>query len=265
VAIQRYLANPVSEVEAPRRTESAPSPSRLGKVMPWVVAALGIAAALAVGFVHFRETPPERQHIRFQLTPPEGTLLDFKLSPDGRFLAFATTDGSAGKLWIRALDSLETRLLTSVAPFGPYLFWSPGGEYVGFAISGKIYKVASTGGPPVAVCDLLPGFRGAAWRSDGTVLLASAVGLYRVSSSGGTPSKVDGETTTTAVPMWLTAERFIFSTPNGIFASSLAGKPSLLLPDVSNSGFVPPAKSGVPGHILFLRSGTLMAQPMDAG
>ena len=131
-----------------------------------------IAAALA--FVHFRETPPERQHIRFQIAPPEGTLRDFKLSPDGRFLAFATFDGSAAKLWIRALDSLETRLLTSFPLGDPHLFWSADGEYVGFAASGKMYKIARTGGSSVAICDLPGAFRGAAWRSDGTILFGSS-------------------------------------------------------------------------------------------
>jgi len=246
---------------------TAPSGSRLGYVARGVAGMLLFALA-ALAFVHFRETPPERQHIRFQVAPPEGSLRDFKLSPDGRFLAFAATNGIGFKLWIRALDSLETRLLTplQIANPDPYLFWSADGEYVGFTVSGKIYKIARTGGSAVAICDLPGagfGFAGAAWRSDGTILLASSAGLYRVSSSGGTPSKVTGESA--AVPVWLTAERFLFSTPNGIFASSLTGaKPSLLLPGASSSVFVPSAKPGLPGHLLFLRGETLMAQPIDA-
>jgi eukaryotic-like serine/threonine-protein kinase len=240
---------------------TALSRSRLGLVAS---SAAVLALALgAVSFVHFREIPPKNQHIRFQLAPPEGSLRNFKLSPDGRFLAFATTDGSATKLWIRALDSLETRFVTPLQTDNSHLFWSADGEYVGFAAGGKIYKIARTGGPSVAICDF-PGtrFSGAAWRSDGTILLASNTGLYRVSSSGGTPSKVTGENA--LVPVWLTADRFLFSTPNGIFAGFLTGsKPSLLLPDVSSSAFVPSAKSGLPGHVLFLRGETLMAQPID--
>src|SRR5208337_3382788 len=105
-------------------------------------------------------------------------LRDFKLSPDGRFLASAATNGIGFKLWIRALDSLETRLLTplQIANPNPYLFWSADGEYVGFTASGKIYKIARTGGSAVAICDLPGagfGFAGAAW-SDGTILLASS-------------------------------------------------------------------------------------------
>ncbi len=133
----------------------APSASRLGWVA-WGVAGMLLFALAALAFVHFRETPPERQHIRFQIAPPEGSLRDFKLSPDGRFLAFAATNGIGFKLWIRALDSLETRLLTplQIANPDPYLFWSADGEYVGFTASGKIYKIARTGGSAVAICDL---------------------------------------------------------------------------------------------------------------
>ncbi len=238
------------------------SRSRFGAT-GWIAAAVLTLIAAALAFVHFREIPPERQHIRFQIAPPEGTLIDFKLSPDGRFLAFATTDGNAARIWIRALDSLETRLLASFPLSNPNLFWSPDGEYVGLAAAGKIYKIARTGGPPVAICDLPVGFNGAAWRSDGTILLASvAVGLYRVSSSGGAPGRIYDEAA--FGPAWLTAERYLFSTPGGIFAGSLAGaKPSLLLPGVSNFVFVPQAKSGLPGHVLFLRGETLMAQSID--
>lgn len=193
---------------------------------------------------------------------------DFKLSPDGRFLAFVMTDGTAAKLWIRALDSLETRLLTPFPPNSPLLFWSADGQDVGFVGGGKMYKIAKTGGPSVVICDLPPraGFQGAAWRNDSTILFASNAGLYRVSSSGGTPSKVTSEIAAFPVtPVWLTADRFLFTSPSGIFAGSLTGaKPSLLLPDISSSAFVPSAKSPLPGHLLFLRGETLMAQPIDA-
>jgi Tol biopolymer transport system component len=67
--------------------------------------------------------------------------------------------------------------------------------------------------------------------------------------------------------VWLTAERFLFQAqaPIGIFAGSLnGGKPSLLLSDASGAVFVPRAQSGLPDQLLFLRGGTLLAQPIDA-
>jgi serine/threonine protein kinase/Tol biopolymer transport system component len=253
------------------RFSSAPLRSRfssgwIGRV--WVGVAAVFALALgALAWVHFRETPPERQRIRFQIAPPEGVLRDIKLSPDGRFLAFATTSEGTVKLWIRALDGLETRLLTSFLTGGgsALLFWSSDGDYVGFASSGKMYKIARAGGSPATICDFPSAFGGAAWRSDGTILFGASGGLYHVPSSGGTPAKASEENA--AGPVWLTSERFLFVAPGtgGIFAGSLTGtKPSLLLPDASAPVFVPRAKSGLPDHLLFLRGETLMAQAIDA-
>jgi Tol biopolymer transport system component len=271
VVIGKVLADPMAGADEGvgrgRLDKELPGgPPHKRWVWPMVAGAFAIALG-ALAFVHFRETPPERQHIRFQIAPPEGTLRDFKLSPDGRFLAFGTIDGGVSRLWIRALDSLETRLLASVPAGGNFqLFWSADAEYIGFAASGRIYKIVRTGGTPVAIFDAPGGFRGAAWRSDGTILFGSRGGLYRVSSSGGTPAKV-GDYEIAALPVWLTAERFLFLGPAqvGTFAGSLTGaKPFLLLPGASGAVFVPRAKSSLPDQLLFVRGETLMVQAIDA-
>jgi hypothetical protein len=52
---------------------------------------------------------------------------------------------------------------------------------------------------------------------------------------------------------------------NGIYVSSLDGKENRrVLNDVSSMVFAPPARSGLAGHVLFVRENTLMAQPFDA-
>jgi len=89
--------------------ESAPLPSRFGSGAAWVVAAM-LALGLAVlAYFHFREVPPPTPPtVRFQITPPERSTIDyFKLSPDGRTLALIASN----RLWIRPLDSLQTRSL----------------------------------------------------------------------------------------------------------------------------------------------------------
>ncbi|HEY6342466.1 MAG TPA: hypothetical protein VIY49_13305, partial [Bryobacteraceae bacterium] len=232
----------------------------------WIAAAAVTVALAALSWFHFRETPPVRQRVRFEVTPPAGIIVDIELSRDGRFLAFSTTDpaGAHSKLWVRALDGLDTKLLATVDGSAG-LFWSPDGDYLGFFSPGKLYKIPKTGGAAIAICDT-PGvsFQGADWGSDGTILFSSGFGLYRVSSMGGSPSKV--ETGDRAVdPLWLARETFLYTSPSGLFAGSLkGGKPSRLLPDTSSVVFVPPARSGLPGHVLFRRGPTLMAQPIDA-
>jgi Tol biopolymer transport system component len=51
---------------------------------------------------------------------------------------------------------------------------------------------------------------------------------------------------------------------SGIYAGSLEGTaPVRLLADTSNPAYAPPAAAGKTGHLVFVRQGTLMAQPFD--
>jgi hypothetical protein len=68
--------------------------------------ALLLFALACLGFVHFREAPPQRQSMRFQLPlPGKWPWSTFRLSPDGRYLVMSNlesgkTRGGSG-LWIR--------------------------------------------------------------------------------------------------------------------------------------------------------------------
>ena len=260
IALQKYFADP--RHEDPPLAVAQPTP----RIWRWLaVAAVVLIVALgAIAVMYFREAPP-RQHVRFQVAPPEGALLDFKLSPDGRFLAFLTRDGATGKIWIRTLDSLDTRLITSFSIPDPYLFWSGDGEYLGFSAVNKLYKIPRTGGQTATICDLPGGaFGGADWGTDGKILFSTNLVLYRVASSGGTPDKVTLGMGSTS-PAWLTRDTFLFATSAGIFVGSLSGaKPSRLLPDASNPVFVPPGRACSQGCVLFVRQERVMAQPLDS-
>src|SRR5579863_9609933 len=99
---------------------TAPSHSQFGWVA-WGVAAVLLLAFAMLGLVHFRETPPKQQSYRFQIAPPPNTrFTTFRLSPDGRYVAFIATGeqtrgAGQGGLWIRALDSLESRQVAGTA------------------------------------------------------------------------------------------------------------------------------------------------------
>jgi len=87
----------------------------------WVLSAalaLALGGFIAVAAIHFREAQPEPTALRFQIPVPAGTSAGSQflaLSPDGRKLAFRGPDPSAKTsrpmLWVRSLDSLETRAL----------------------------------------------------------------------------------------------------------------------------------------------------------
>jgi serine/threonine protein kinase len=163
-------------------TPASPSRASGGRVA-WVVStAAGLAVALLVvpAVRHLRETAPDQQSYRFQITPPAGTrFTTFRLSPDGRYVAYIAAEGgaqgaAAGTLWIRALESLESRQIPG-SEGSLYPFWSPDSAVVGFFQTGKLKKVVVTGGPVQAICDVVSA-RGGAWGPDGTILFADGPG-----------------------------------------------------------------------------------------
>ncbi|BCS32129.1 hypothetical protein TBR22_A13380 [Luteitalea sp. TBR-22] len=264
------------DTAAPQATPASSSRGPGGRVA-WVVATAAVlsAALLVVPAVrHLREAGPDRRSYRFQLVPPAGARFStFRLSPDGRHVAYIMANGETGSgartLWIRALESLESRQIAG-SEGSLYPFWSPDSAVVGFFQAGKLKKVAVTGGPVQAICDVADA-RGGTWGPDGTILFVDGPGrpIFRVPSSGGTPVQV----TTLASgdpglghrsPEFLPDGRhFLFtataSSPDhaGILLGALDGSaPTRLLPDESNGVFAQ-------GHVFFLRAGTLMALPFD--
>jgi len=118
----------------------------------------------------------------------------------------------------------------------------------------------------MVVCDLpVGGVSGGAWLSDDIIIFSSnSTGeVFRVPAAGGTPSKVSAPPASFA-PQVLPGEKFLVTSPDGIWIGSLAGpKPIRILPDVSSSSYVPPSRPGLTGYVLFVRGDTLMAQVFD--
>ncbi len=276
--------------EAPAATHmtpaaAAPSNSRMG-VLGWIAAAVATLAAGTLAFVHFRETPPIPQTVRFKDSLPENNSFTVTgvsaLSPDGRKLAFSAAgpDG-VPRVWLRSMDSLVAQPLpgSETGPVLIALFWSPDSRYIGFQADGKLKKIDTAGGPALALCDIPSGnVGGGTWSKDGVILFAQAGRLMRVSASGGTPTPVTvapnrGEGV--AYPWFLPdGQHFLYyrvgTKPDstGMYVGNLSTKPEeqssqRLMPLDHQPMYVPPPDSG-PGHVVFLRQDTLLAQPFDA-
>jgi Tol biopolymer transport system component len=169
------------------------------------------------------------------------------------------------QLWLRALDSLQAQPLrdTDGATFP---FWSPDSRYIGFFAQGKLKKIAASGGPAESVCET-PSARGGSWSRDNVILFynRTSVGgaLQRVSAAGGTPVDVIQRSGASVWPAFLPdGRRFLYvesgaGQQNGIYVASLDGKENRrILADQS-------APVLAARHLLFVREGTLMAQPFD--
>ena len=115
------------------------------------------------------------------------------LSPNGRTLALVAYSEQANKnvIWIHEVGARNTTVLQGTEG-ATYPFWSPDGHALGFFAQGKLKTIDVASGRSAQMIADAPFGRGGAWGRDGVILYTPDAwsGLYRVSSSGGTPAKV---------------------------------------------------------------------------
>ena len=241
---------------------SARGQSRLAWSVATVTTVL-LAVALAVPYLN--RAPAETATSRFSVLAEAGVVRGLALSPNGRQLAF--TDGR--QLWIRPLDSLESRALPGTegaqAPF-----WSPDGRSIGFSTITALKTIDLTGGAPQTVYGVPAGV-GGTWSQDDVIVLGQFGGeLLRVPAAGGEPTPVTtlDDTRQERAHRWPQflpdGEHFLFfaegaAEQEGIYVGSLeaGATPSLLLRTDRM------ARYAAPGYLLFGRGESLMAQPFD--
>jgi len=271
--------------------ETTPTPARKMPVwVAWSAVAVLLVAAACLALLNFRHKPLAATPVQFQISP-SGTMSHgdpFALSPDGRHLAFAAT-GSDGrvKLWVRDLESLEVRSLSDSYPVSvirnrvvPPFFWSPDSRFIGFQAGLKLAKIGISGGPAQMLCDVDGTVVGGSWnREDVIVFAENTSGLKQVSAAGGVPTqltRIDSSRKEVAhvLPSFLPdGNHFLYLRASsnrensGVYVGALNVRPeeqdsNRLLETTSGPVYVPSSDSGV-GQILFLRQGTLMAQPFD--
>jgi hypothetical protein len=153
-------------------------------------------------------------------------------------------------------------------------FWSPDSRFIGFFAGGKLKKVPLTGGPPIVLCDASSG-RGGTWNANNVIVFApSNTGvLQRVSGAGGSPAPLltldesYGEINHRFPSFPPDGDHFFYTAVTG--AATIAPKPSrikigtLSSPESTLRMDTESSAAYSSGHVFFLRSGTLMAEPFD--
>jgi eukaryotic-like serine/threonine-protein kinase len=254
----------------------------------WGAAALLLATLAPVAYRHVRERQAAPNPVRFHIFPTVELSGpgNFALSPDGRHLAFwgRGPDGIQ-RLWIRDMDSLDIRPLFGSEAGGPAVpppFWSPDARFVAFDSGGKLKKLDVSGGLPQTVCDLPSVAVGGSWNRAGDIIVGNGDGgVLRVRDTGGAPSPVTALDASRKeefhlLPSFLPDGRhFIYlrispGAPDngGAYIGTLDATPDAqstqrLMPYAVGLTYVEDGDSSA-GRLLFLREGTLMAQPFDA-
>jgi serine/threonine-protein kinase len=175
--------------------------SRFSGAVPWVLATLGLIAAIAIGVRVWNgrtATPaPEPVVTRTTLTLPPGQEFDttggagpVAFSQDGRRIAYVATAGGGTRLFVRSLDAFGADPLPGTEG-AQFPFFSPDGESVAFFADRKLKRISIRGGSPLVVCEAVTTGRGATWGADGTIVFdPGASGLIRVPAAGGAPQPV---------------------------------------------------------------------------
>jgi Tol biopolymer transport system component len=239
----------------------------------WIVAGLATAVALAIGAVHFLSGTPPALLTTFTVLPEEKTALagQVAVSPDGRRIVFTARDSAGNRqLWLRALDSVETRRLPGTEGV-QFPAWSPDGRWIGFCDPYQLKKIDVASGQVFTVADAGRMVRGLVWAPDGTIFVGTQGGpIRRVPAAGGEPEPLTvldrslGEVEH-EYPWLLPGGKrllfFVHSSQPGTQGIWVASLPKLtdrkrLLADDSVAAYAG-------GYLLFVRGGALMAQPFD--
>jgi serine/threonine-protein kinase len=244
------------------------------KLGPFEILSL-LGAILAGVAVRSLTRPAPLPVTRFAIHLPPGDEFvprgGLAISPDGQNLVYVARRGSgASQLYVRPIDELGATPLPGTEG-AQFPFFSPDGQWIGFleVVERKLKKVPLSGGPPLTLCDV-GGLQGASWGPDDTILLSTASQLLRVSASGGTPEPVtrldpgeegQGQRWPEILPG---GQAVLYTTWPGVVAdASIAvqsletGERRILVEGGTNPRYVPT------GHIVFARTGWLLAVPFD--
>jgi serine/threonine-protein kinase len=247
----------------------------------WVVAAFAgvLILAGAAGFAGWTLKPePARRVTRAVINLPPGQRLAglvqpaLAISADGGELAYVaiTQDGSAQQIYVRAMDSGETRPVRGTeGATNP--FFSPDGQWLGFFADGKLKKIPVSGGVAQTLVEVV-NVDGATWGNQGTIIFAPLnSALKQVPDGGGNSQTVThlgkGENFQGWPEFLPNGRAVIFADAPGtgnwtaarIAAQSVgSSEHRTLVQGATAPGYAPS------GHLIYAQGGSLMAVPFDA-
>jgi Tol biopolymer transport system component len=215
---------------------------------------------------------------------PSGAAACPTVSPDGRYIAFVGISQDTSRVFLRPAASLSAQPIGGTENAGECPFWSPDSGFIGFFAGGKVKKVAVSAGTPVLLCDAMPTKGGAqdvtsnsgVWNAHGVILFTHEGSVHRIDAGGGpcvpirTPDKSKGEVLYSPTSFLPDGQRFLYvSRASDLVARTPGFRGELRVGSLDSSSDTPlfPVSSRVTyshsGHLLFVRDGTLIAQPFD--
>ena len=189
--------------------------------------------------------------------------LSVAVSPEGRRLAYVSTDASGGsKLWVRDLDALAPHALAGTED-AAHPFWAPDGSAIGFVAGGKLKRVDAGGGQVLTLADVATR-SGSTWSSTGVILFKGRASEFAAVPATGGPVSTVLKVPDGSWPSFLPDGRhFILHATaagtRGVYVGSFESQAmKLVLPGDFQAVFAPP------DYLLFARDeGFVFAQHFD--
>jgi len=188
------------------------------------------------------------------------------ISPDGAQVAYAARRGGSQQLYVRAMNDSDARVLPGTEGAGTPVF-SPDGQWIAFLAGGRLKKVSIAGSVVVSLAEANEN-SGIAW-SDHTILFAAPQrgGLQSISDAGGTPKLLIDVAGARHPQLLPGSETVLFTSPGGstpdqqsIETFNLRTQQRKVIVQSAYAPYYVPT-----GHLVFQRSGTVMAAGFDSG
>lgn len=266
------LARDIPAIAVPYRVFS-PTKARIALAL--VATVFGVWSMMTL----LRTKPAETAHpvAQFTISPPPGALFEapisrqsFAISPDGTRLAFTATDANGTRIWIRDIASLDMKAVPGTE--GAWaVFWSPDSRSLFYSVKRQIKQANLDTGSTRSVANLPVMAMYGTWRSKDDLLLylgARSTGEILVETGS---LRVLRDTSMRWAQFLPGTDRFIhvlFDPELGRYralATDYVTHQSVSLMETdSRVQYAPPNRQGGPAYLLFIRGGSLLAQPFDA-
>jgi eukaryotic-like serine/threonine-protein kinase len=233
---------------------------------------LGAAVASLIVW-NLKSSPSPRPVSRYAITLPAGQQLagldngpSVALSPDGADLAYVATQGGTQQIYLRAMDSLDSKPITGTEGAADP-FFSPDGQWLGFFADGKLKKIPVSGGVAQILADAQVPY-GASWGSRGMIAFTPTLGgLLGVSEAGGagqplTHLENDGEVGHLWPELLPDSKAVLFVLdPQGAIGVDVIGTGERRNLIQGQAGNMP--RYALSGHLVYGQGDSLMAVPFD--
>ena len=250
-----------------------PQPSRR-RLVAWA----GAGAALVVLLVFWvagQRSPVSFKAARVLVSPPKGYYLEaggvrqsFALSPDGERIAFTAKDTSGEfRVFLRDFSEPESRSVTD-GEGGYSVVWSPDGQSLLFTSKGKLRRVGVNASVSQVVSDSTPYFSSAIPWGSGRLLVSNHRNSGVIPSSGGPPHAIDQwYSWAQLLPggrdfLYTIDDPQLGSMRARIAATGGSEQGVEVVQSDSRVQYTGSLRSNG-GYLVYLRAGTLLAQPFD--